>query len=60
MFLEDCETPLNDSIILIEKILLQQLRSILQDAIEIAVRRKQVPAPTKKDFEFLMVMVFLY
>lgn len=46
----DCGQPLRASVCLVDKILLQQLRGILQDAIESAVERKNEPKPSLKDF----------
>lgn len=50
----DCDKPLKESVYLVDKILLQQLRGILQEAIEVAVERKGVAQPSQRDFEFLM------
>lgn len=50
----DCQKPLKESIILVDKILLQQLRGILQEVIQLAVERKGKPEPSLRDFEFLM------
>lgn len=50
----DCETPLKESVHLVDKILLQQLRGILQEVIDLAIERKGKPEPTQKDFELLM------
>lgn len=50
----DCQQPLKESIILVDKILLQQMRGILQEVIQLAVERKGKPEPTLQDFEFLM------
>lgn len=50
----DCQKPLKESIILVDKILLQQLRGILQEVIQMAVERKGKPEPSLRDFEFLM------
>lgn len=50
----DCERPLRDSVILVEKIVIQQMRSILNDAINLAIERKGLPEPSQKDFEHLM------
>lgn len=50
----DCERPLRESVILVEKIVIQQMRSILNDVINIAIERKGKPQPTQRDFEFLM------
>lgn len=50
----DCEKPLRESVNLVDKILLQQLRGILQEAIGLAVERKGKPQPSQRDFEFLM------
>lgn len=46
----DCDQPLRTTVNLVDKILLQQLRGILQDAIESAVERKTEPKPSLKDF----------
>lgn len=50
----DCETPLLDSIILVEKIVLSQMRSLLDEVIGVAVRRCGRPQPLQRDFEFMM------
>lgn len=50
----DCEEPQRESVILVEKIVLEQMRSILFDVIGIAVKRKGKPEPNQRDFEFLM------
>lgn len=50
----DCEKPLEDSVLLVEKILLQQLRGILNEVLDVALRRKGSAHPTQRDFEFLM------
>lgn len=50
----DCERPLHDSVILIEQIVIQQMRSILNDVINLALERKGKPVPAQKDFEYLM------
>lgn len=50
----DCDKPLRDSVILVEKIVLQQLRSILQDVVELATTRIGTPNPSRIDFEYLM------
>lgn len=50
----DCERPQRESVQLVEQILNQQLRGILNQATEIAYRRKGVAFPTQGDFEFLM------
>lgn len=50
----DCEKPLRNSVILVEKIVIQQMRSILNETINIAIERKGIPQPTQRDFEFLM------
>lgn len=44
----------HDSIILVERILVQQLRSILSAAIDVANRRTGIVVPSQCDFEFLM------
>lgn len=50
----DCENPLPESVILVEKIVTQQMRSILNDVINEAIKRKGKPQPSQRDFEFLM------
>lgn len=50
----DCEKPLEESVLLVEKILWQQLRGILNDVIDVAIERKGTAHPTQRDFEFLM------
>lgn len=50
----DCDHPLRESVILVEKIVIKQMRSILNDVINLAIERKQKPQPTQRDFEFLM------
>lgn len=50
----DCDRPLRESVILVEKIVIQQMRSILNDVINLAIDRKGKPHPTQRDFEFLM------
>ncbi|XP_037922167.1 uncharacterized protein LOC119658677 [Hermetia illucens] len=50
----DCERPLRDSVQLVEKIVQQQVRGILADAIDIAVKRRVEASPSIIDFEFLM------
>lgn len=50
----DCEKPLDESVQLVEKILLQQLRGILDEVIDVAMERKGTAQPTQRDFEFLM------
>lgn len=50
----DCENPLLESVILVEKIVIQQMRSILNDVIGLAMFRKGQPEPSQKDFEHLM------
>lgn len=50
----DCETPLKESVHLVDKILLQQLRGILHEVTDLAIERKGKPEPTQKDFELLM------
>lgn len=50
----DCERPLEESVLLVEKILLQQLRGILNEVLDVALKRKGSPHPTQRDFEFLM------
>lgn len=49
----DCAEPLRESVILVSKILRQQLRGILNEVIETAIRR-QNNSPSQQDFEFLM------
>lgn len=50
----DCERPQHDSVILVEQIVIQQMRSILNDVINLALERKGKPVPAQKDFEYLM------
>lgn len=50
----DCDRPLRESVILVEKIVIQQMRSILNEVINLAIERKGKPQPTQRDFEFLM------
>lgn len=50
----DCGRPLDDTVALVERILLQQLRAILNALIDSAMRRCGRPQPTRVDFEFLM------
>lgn len=50
----DSEKPLLDSIILVEKIMLEQMRSLLIDVINVAMQRCGRPQPLQRDFEFMM------
>lgn len=50
----DCDRPLRESVILVEKIVIQQMRSILNEVTNLAIERKGKPQPTQRDFEFLM------
>lgn len=50
----DCESPLPESVILVEKIVLKQMRSLLDEVISVAVRRCGRPQPIQRDFEFMM------
>lgn len=50
----DAAKPLRESVLLVEKILTQQMRGIMQDVFDISVRRKGKCVPSKSDFEFLM------
>lgn len=50
----DCDRPLRESVILVEKVVIQQMRSILNDVINLAIERKGKPQPTQRDFEFMM------
>lgn len=50
----DCETPLTESVILMEKIVAQQMRSLLNDLVEIAIQRSGKANPAQVDVEFLM------
>lgn len=50
----DCEKPLTESVILVEKIVIQQMRSLLIDVINVAIERKGKPQPTQSDFEFML------
>lgn len=46
----DSEKPLHDSIILVEKIVLEQMRSLLNDVINVALNRCGRPQPMQRDF----------
>uniref|UniRef100_A0A2M4BU95 Putative histone acetyltransferase pcaf/saga subunit supt3h/spt3 n=1 Tax=Anopheles marajoara TaxID=58244 RepID=A0A2M4BU95_9DIPT len=50
----DCERPLRESVILMEKIVLQQLRGMTQEAIDHAMSRPNSPTLSRRDFEFIM------
>lgn len=50
----DSESPEKDSVILVEKIVVQQMKSIINEVVQIAIKRTGQPQPVKKDFEFLM------
>lgn len=50
----DCEKPLQESVILVEKIVIEQMRSMLIDVINVSIERKGKAQPTQKDFEFMM------
>ncbi|XP_055706362.1 uncharacterized protein LOC129803664 [Phlebotomus papatasi] len=50
----DCEHPLKETVILVEKIVYQQMRGIIQEAIDCSIARKGVPCPSQKDFEYMM------
>ncbi|KFB37732.1 AGAP011670-PA-like protein [Anopheles sinensis] len=50
----DCEKPLRESVILVEKIVLQQLRGIMQEAIDHAMSRPNSPTLSRRDFEYIM------
>ena len=50
----DCATPLRATVILVEKIVHQQLYAIVQEVIELAIARKGVPEPHQCDFEHMM------
>lgn len=50
----DCEQPRDDTVALVERILLQQLRAILHDVMAVSVQRKGRNEPTRTDFEYLM------
>lgn len=50
----DCDKPLTESVTLVEKIVIEQMRSMLVDVINVAIERKGKPQPTQKDFEFMM------
>ncbi|XP_058461347.1 uncharacterized protein LOC131436572 [Malaya genurostris] len=50
----DCEKPLRESVILVEKIVLHQLRGIMQDAIDHAMSRQNSPVLSRRDFEYIM------
>lgn len=50
----DCEQPLDETVILVEKIVIEQMRSLFIDVINVAIERKGKPQPTQKDFEFML------
>lgn len=50
----DCAEPLRESVILVEQIIIQQVSSILNDAINCAIERCGQPTPAQCDFERLM------
>lgn len=50
----DCEVPLKESVILVEKIVVKQMKSLINDVVQVAIKRCGSPIPCKKDFEFLM------
>lgn len=50
----DSEHPIRESVILIEKIVIEQMRAIMNDVINISIERKGSPAPSQRDFEYLM------
>ncbi|XP_052903338.1 uncharacterized protein LOC128310680 [Anopheles moucheti] len=50
----DCEKPLRESVLLVEKIVLQQLRGIMQEAIDHAMSRPNSPTLSRRDFEYIM------
>lgn len=50
----DCEKPLRESVILVEKIVLHQLRGIMQEAIDHAMSRQNSPVLSRRDFEYIM------
>lgn len=50
----DCENPLKESVILVEKIVHQQLKGIFQEAMTCALARKGENVPSETDFYFLM------
>lgn len=50
----DCDKPLPESIVLVEKIVLEQMRSLLHDVINVAITRCGRPQPLQRDFEFMM------
>lgn len=50
----DCEQPLPETVILVEKIVIEQMRSMLIDVINVAIERKGKAQPTQKDFEYML------
>lgn len=50
----DCEKPLTQTVILVEKIVIEQMRALLIDVINVALDRKGKPEPKQTDFEFMM------
>lgn len=50
----DCDQPLRDSVLLVEKILHQQLNAILADVIKVASQRRGETKLTQADFEYMM------
>lgn len=50
----DCEQPLRETVLLVEKILHQQWNAILAEAIDVASRRRGEIRLTQADFEYLM------
>lgn len=50
----DCAEPLHESVVLVEKIMIEQMRSLLIDVINISMERQGTPHPQQIDFEFLL------
>lgn len=50
----DADIPDKDSVVLVEKILIVQLKSIINEVVQSANKRCGEPAPSKSDFEFLL------
>lgn len=50
----DCDTPIYESVCLVEQIVIEQMRGILSDVLSLALNRIGPLSPSKLDFEFLM------
>lgn len=50
----DCEQPLLETVILVEKIVIEQMRSMLIDVINVAIERWGKPKPMQRDFEYML------